>query len=435
MAIFKKLIVSGSNAHLNHVSASIFSGSFTGNGSGLTNLLSASYALTASYAMNGGGTLPSGLISSSLQFQNSTSPFTGSFRGDGSGLTEINSSSYALTASFTKPIVISPSEFGSDQHNYNPTGFTNSSFVRISGTDKIYSITGFSSTGIESGISKKIANIGTSSICLVGLHPSSSAANQICTGYNFMIAPKTFVEILYDGDLQKWLINGQSKQPDIYYEWAADFDPNTGLPWLVSLLPISSGQIAEISSSNSLNLPDGLLIDTLSSTTGGGLIILPGYSQIKKGQSIGNTFVSSILNIDILSDGTDRFVTILAISSGAFGVPYFNENNTIGIRYSDNINSGKWQFYAINNSGTTTTVDTGITVNSRQMYNLRIELDEIGENAYSYIDGIMTGMITGINLLPVTGSDMFPRVEHVKTAGTDSRKTSVHSMKVGIYTK
>lgn len=52
----RKLIYSGSNAELaslrvdNAVSASQFSGSFFGNGSGLTSIVSASYALSASWA-------------------------------------------------------------------------------------------------------------------------------------------------------------------------------------------------------------------------------------------------------------------------------------------------------------------------------------------------------------------------------------------------
>lgn len=51
MAVWKKIIVSGSNAHLNQVTASFFSG----DGSGINNVISSSYALTASYALNGGG--------------------------------------------------------------------------------------------------------------------------------------------------------------------------------------------------------------------------------------------------------------------------------------------------------------------------------------------------------------------------------------------
>lgn len=78
------------------------SGSFVGNGQGLTNIQSASYAISASYAP--GPTIPSGLISSSAQFQSFNNPFTGSFTGsfsgDGAGIANIQSSSYALTASY-----------------------------------------------------------------------------------------------------------------------------------------------------------------------------------------------------------------------------------------------------------------------------------------------------------------------------------------------
>ena len=55
MADWQKLIRSGSNAELNQVTASFFKG----DGSGLTGVISSSYALTASYALNSDGGGPS----------------------------------------------------------------------------------------------------------------------------------------------------------------------------------------------------------------------------------------------------------------------------------------------------------------------------------------------------------------------------------------
>ena len=98
MASWKKLIVSGGDANLANVVAttvsSSFSGSFQGDGSGLTGVTV---------------TLPANVVSSSLQFFTITSPFTGSFtgsfKGDGSGLTGI----VASTASYSTKLYIEPS--------------------------------------------------------------------------------------------------------------------------------------------------------------------------------------------------------------------------------------------------------------------------------------------------------------------------------------
>jgi len=82
-----------------------FTGSFVGDGSGLTDIVSASFATTASYvegAASDWNTLtnkPAGLVSSSVQIN--TGSFSGSFTGDGSGLTGLVSASHALTSDTT----------------------------------------------------------------------------------------------------------------------------------------------------------------------------------------------------------------------------------------------------------------------------------------------------------------------------------------------
>lgn len=107
MASWKKLIVSGGDANLANVVAttvsSSFSGSFQGNGSGLTNVSATLPAnvvsSSAQITYSGISSIPSGIVSSSLQFSTITSPFTGSFTGsfigDGTSLINIASASRA----------------------------------------------------------------------------------------------------------------------------------------------------------------------------------------------------------------------------------------------------------------------------------------------------------------------------------------------------
>jgi hypothetical protein len=101
------------------------SGSYQGNGSGLTNLTLPSNIVSSSAQISyvgitnvpsnlvsssaqitysGISSIPSNIVSSSLQFITITSPFTGSFtgsfKGDGSGMINIASSSYAVSASY-----------------------------------------------------------------------------------------------------------------------------------------------------------------------------------------------------------------------------------------------------------------------------------------------------------------------------------------------
>lgn len=99
MSSWKKVIVSGSDAHLKTVTASFYTGSFVGDGSGITSVSSASYSVSSSYALtasyvHGGAGVPAGTVSSSAQtisHLNGSSILSGSL---------VPSASYALTASY-----------------------------------------------------------------------------------------------------------------------------------------------------------------------------------------------------------------------------------------------------------------------------------------------------------------------------------------------
>lgn len=96
MPNWKKLVVSGSDASLNSLSvtnavtASFFTGSFTGDGSGLTNLTVDISSLVTNSSFDD--------FTSSYN----TGSFTGSFIGDGSGLTNLDI--FNLSGSFLEPV-------------------------------------------------------------------------------------------------------------------------------------------------------------------------------------------------------------------------------------------------------------------------------------------------------------------------------------------
>ena len=114
MPNWRKLIVSGSNASLNslevvHATGS-FTGSFIGDGSLLTNVVASGSIQSASVAIRANTLSPTATASfsdiSTLARAGSGS-FSGSFQGDGSGITGINAGSVGysnlitLTANYT----------------------------------------------------------------------------------------------------------------------------------------------------------------------------------------------------------------------------------------------------------------------------------------------------------------------------------------------
>jgi hypothetical protein len=131
-------IPSGIVSSSQQINTGSFTGSFIGDGSGLTglvsashalnadNAISASYSITASYVSGAASTWddisgkPSGLVSSSVQIN--TGSFTGSFIGDGSGLVGIVSASFATTASY-----VSGASSTWDDISGKPSGLVSSS--------------------------------------------------------------------------------------------------------------------------------------------------------------------------------------------------------------------------------------------------------------------------------------------------------------------
>jgi hypothetical protein len=112
----KGLIVSGSTQLTGSLNVSRgITGSLFGTSSWASNVISASFATTASYALSAIVTVPAGTVSSSLQFNSLTLPFTGSFTGsftgDGTGLTGVTATAFPFNgaAVITGSLLISGS--------------------------------------------------------------------------------------------------------------------------------------------------------------------------------------------------------------------------------------------------------------------------------------------------------------------------------------
>lgn len=75
--------------------------------------------------------------------------------------------------------------------------------------------------------------------------------------------------------------------------------------------------------------------------------------------------------------------------------------------------------YSVNTSGTTSTVDLGVTVAADTEYELRIEIDRFNTELRFYINGTFAGRIT--SNLPATYSRFAPRLFIKKSAGTTAR--------------
>jgi hypothetical protein len=95
------------------------------------------------------------------------------------------------------------------QHNYNPTGLSSASVIRLTASGGNQTITGLA--GGSAGRIVIIHNVGTNSISLSAEDTNSTTSNRFQTYGNngFLIASKCICILSYDGTDLRWRINGQ----------------------------------------------------------------------------------------------------------------------------------------------------------------------------------------------------------------------------------
>jgi hypothetical protein len=326
------------------------------------------------------------------------------------------------------PSVISPSQLTADQDDYNPTGWAAATVVRLDGDSGMRAITSMAAG--HSGEIKTLVNVGSYPIYFPGEHPDGTAANRISTEKDIFLYPKKSLQIYYDGTSTRWRIltpdadvkDGRS----VYYSWSAG-STTVGDYGDVGFLAISSGTASGAGTATSTS-PGYLILSTAATTNGGGAVYFTKNSQTFGSFSSSHGYADFVLNIPTLSDGTNTFETNIQITTSPLSTS-LTPNNTIGIRYTDSVNSGKFQAFCKDNAGSESTgVDLGVTVTAGQIYKIRIEVDKAKTEARFYIDSVFAGRVT--TNMPNDGA-FGARVVILKSAGATERTTRVHSMSAG----
>lgn len=128
-------------------------------------------------------------------------------------------------------------------------------------------------------------------------------------------------------------------------------------------------------------------------------------------------FVSK-LAVPVLSDGTDRFITRIGFQDNFSGTP----TDVVHFRYSDNVNSGKWEAVTRSN-GVETATDTGVSVVAGEWKRFRIEVNSAANSAAFYIDDVLVATNT-TNIPSGSGRELGYAVMGEKTVGTTSRSVA-----------
>ncbi len=106
-----------------------------------------------------------------------------------------------LAAGFFLTGDISPAQITADQNDYNPTGLSTTSVLRLS-TDASRNVTGLA--GGSDGRIVAMVNVGTNNLVLKDASAASSAANRFAFGADLTLAAKQSVIVWYDATDQRW---------------------------------------------------------------------------------------------------------------------------------------------------------------------------------------------------------------------------------------
>jgi len=324
------------------------------------------------------------------------------------------------------PYTISPSQLTSDQDNYNPTAFGKAKYIRISSDNGMRAITSMvDSTGGEH--TKVITNIGSYMLYFPMDHPDGTAANRF-TGQSgdIYLFPGQTREFYYDATSSRWRCVNYTmdeQRLQLYYDASAR-STATGDNADLTFTAIGTGSAGNTAPSSPR--PGYIQLSTASSGTAGYILSFVKTANTYTTFGDAHIFMDAQLFFPTLSDGTETYTGEVQISSSGTSTT-LEPNNTIGVRYSNGINSGKWELFTQSNTGTEATADLGVTVAANTVYKIRIEADKANAEARAYINGAYAGKVAiNVNAVACTG-----RCIMLKSAGTTARTMNVVRMTSG----
>ncbi len=134
----------------------------------------------------------------------------------GANWADIGVNNAAAAFAFTGDIT--PSQFTADQNDYNPTGLSSASVIRLS-SDARRAITGIQGGG--DGRVLFLANVGANPITLANASAASNAANRFAMLNDIELAAGAAIKLLYDATAQRWRLVSQATPNCVIDEFTA----------------------------------------------------------------------------------------------------------------------------------------------------------------------------------------------------------------------
>lgn len=336
------------------------------------------------------------------------------------------------------PSVITPSQITTAQNNYAPTGWADATVVRLSNDADMDPIQGFSAE--TAGEIKTLQNVGSYPIVISPEHASSTAANRVAYAAPIILPPGESMQIMYDGTLTRWVPLAYEpswwdapRANAVYYDAPVAVDPEA-----VSS-DLEMDVFGSIATNNAVEpaattVPFATWDLRTNTTTSGGRGLYYAHEVEETYYATGTHMETQITMWapSAVSDATNDYYIFLRLADNPSS-GFWDQNNSCGLRYTHDINSGKWQGYCRSSGGTDSVVDTGVTFAANTKYDLRVVLNKQSNEATFFINGTMVGRVT-TNTPSATSMGASWQIE--KTAGSTSRQCRVSRFRtMGITTE
>lgn len=340
-------------------------------------------------------------------------------------LTEFDSADTIPAVNLPGASVISPSQITGDQDNYAPTGWADADIVRVSFNTAMPAITGL--TAWTNGKTKTFVNVGSTSGYFPCEHPDSSAANRITGECDWILEPGGAMTFWYDGTSSRARVLRSTFDP-VKAHYAGIGMMFMGVPGstnasdqpFMGLTQASSGSNGNFAPTSAL--PNAWELDNGGNAAGASTIF---FSKNANGSSFfgsAHIVMRFTVWISALSTSAQRFTSQVSFTASP-NTATLDINNSFGLRYRDNLNSGNWQFYSRDNAGSENPLDTGITAAANTPIRGFLMIDKArAEQRVFVTDGTTTFQSRNTSNIP-NAVRCGGRLLHIKSVGTGTVTT------------
>lgn len=274
----------------------------------------------------------------------------------------------------TGETIISPAQLTAAADNWNPSGLSTATVIRLSGDNGFRIISGITAPASPKELT--LTNVGTDYPVLITREDAaSSAANRFAIERDVPLYPNQSATFYYDATATRWRLRNQSAElrPEqtagVFFSTgsttAADYDH-----WM---LTAASGAFA--TTAPTATRRRATTVSTAASASAGPHITTKAAS-IWIGLSPNPTamYYRSTFSVDSLSNATwGNYTVVAGFTSGPNALTSTTPEGEY-FKYTHNILSGKWGVTTKQTTGApnATTTDTGITFAAQTIYTLEV---------------------------------------------------------------